>query len=163
MCFIHSQDQSCACWNISFASTTPCLNTTEFLWSQIHLTIVVQTPFQTRFWLWLTWIRWKLSKWVLISLCWTNRIPIHLKHIDQTRVAYLQSRKRCWHDSSLVWHKTHKVYSINTPLLLKHSLVGSLSISILHATVTTLGKTLTSQSNLKTSNWGPLPCLDRHS
>jgi len=40
LCFNHCQDLSCTIMKISSPSTTPCLKTIEFLWSQIHLTMV---------------------------------------------------------------------------------------------------------------------------
>ena len=163
LCFIHNYDLSWAFWNTSSASTTPWLNTNEFLCSHKHQTIAAHTPFHTKFCLLLLWIKWKLSKWVIKSLCWTNRIPIHLKHKAHTHRAYLHSRKRCWHDSSLDWHRAHIVVFNITHLLLKHSLVGTLPNSTLQVVITTLGNALIFHRYLKASIYGPLSGLSRRS
>ena len=67
------------------------------------------------------------------------------------------------HDSSLVWHITHKFVFMITPLLLKHSLVGILPRRTLHAVVNTLGKVLIFHRYLNTSFWGLLSGLAIHS
>ena len=84
-------------------------NTIEFLCSHIHRTTTTHIPFQTRFCLLVYWIKWKLSKLIIRLLCWTDKIPTHLKHKAQTRSTCSHSKKRCWHDSSLVWQRLHTV------------------------------------------------------
>jgi len=121
------------------------------------------TLFHTRFCLLLAWLKWKLRKCIFKSLSWTKEIPIHLKHIYQTHCACLHSRKRCWHDSSFDWHIAHNIEFIITPLLFKHTLVGTLPSNTLQAVVNTFGNVLAFQRSLKTSEWGPLDHLTRHS
>jgi len=140
-------------------STTPWLNTIEFLCSHrlqtmaahtpFQIRFCAHTPFQIRFCLWLPWNRWNLSKWVIISLCWTDTIPIHLKHNVHTLQACLHSRKRCWCDSSLVSHNAQTAVFSGTPLLLNDNLVGTLLLSTLHAVIITLGNVFTFHSCLK--------------
>ena len=150
---------SCAFWKISSTSTTPCLKTTLFLCFQILLNIAAQRPFRTKFCLLLTYTRWKLSKWHFKSLCWTNRVPIHLKHIDQTLCAYLHSKNRCWLDSSMAWHIPQIVVFTVTPQLLKLILVGILSNKTLQVIVTTLGSVLIFHRHVNKSLCRPLAWL----
>ena len=122
----------------------------------ILIAIAVQKPFRTKFCLLLTWTMWKFSKWCFKSLCWTYRMPIHLKHIYQTLWACLHSTNRCWLDSSATWHIPQEVVLTSTPLLLKHNLVGILSNRILQAIVITLDMALTFHRHVNTLLCWPL-------
>jgi len=102
----------------------------------------------------------KNSKLVMRLLCWTDQIP--LEHKSHTCTACLHSKKRCWHDSSLIWQRAHSVVFTVTPLLLKHSLVGTLPKSTLHAVINTLGKALIFQRQPKGEICVPLSGFSRH-
>ena len=101
----------------------------------------------------------KILIWHFKSLCFTNKMPIHLKHKDQTLCAYMHSKNKCWLESSLAWHIGHMGVFTDTPLLLKAIPVWILSSKTLQAAINTLGSAFTFHKHLKRSLWGPLTRL----
>lgn len=140
---------------ISSVSTTSLLNITLFLWFHISVFMVTHMPFQILFTLGLRYKRQKLSKWTNKDSCLTKTLPTHLSQEFHTLCTTLQVLKRCWALLSHSWHIGHWVLPNCGPLLIKLSLVGSLSNNNIQTRTSATGATLIlqiSQNNSRFSN-----------
>lgn len=80
-----------------------------------------------------------------MNLCLTEVIPIHLSQLSQSLTTTSQLTKRCSTDSSCLIQSEHNLNPIITPLLVRFTLIGSLSINILHIHTRAVGFSFTLQ------------------